>query len=78
MTFRGESVAELERSFHESVDDYLAACEKLGQKPEKPTLGRLMLRMPLEVHSAVLIVAQAAGTSLNQWETKALTEAALK
>lgn len=76
VTFHGESVAELETAFHESVDDYLAACEKLGQKPEKPTSGRLMLRVPPEVHSAALIAAQAAGTSLNQWAAKALMEAA--
>ena len=27
--FHGKSVSELERSFHEAVDDYLDACEKL-------------------------------------------------
>lgn len=30
VSFHGESVAELETAFHESVDDYLTACEKLG------------------------------------------------
>ena len=28
--FHGASVDELEAAFHEAVDDYLAACEKLG------------------------------------------------
>ncbi|MCL2458098.1 MAG: type II toxin-antitoxin system HicB family antitoxin [Desulfobulbus sp.] len=76
VTFHGESVAELEAAFHEAVDDYLAACERLSQKPEKPASGNLMLRVPPEVHQAVLTAAQAAGTSLNQWATKALAEAA--
>ena len=31
--FHGESVEELDYSFHEAVDDYLKACKKLGQKP---------------------------------------------
>jgi len=76
VSFHGESVAELESAFHESVDDYIAACEKLGQSPNKPASGKLMLRVPPEVHSAALTAAQAAGTSLNQWAAKALAEAA--
>ncbi len=76
VSFHGESVAELQAAFHESVDDYVAACIKLGQSPEKPASGRLMLRVPPEVHGAVLTAAQAAGTSLNQWAAKVLAEAA--
>ena len=76
VSFHGESVTELQAAFHESVDDYVAACIKLGQTPEKPASGRLMLRVPPEVHGAVLTAAQAAGTSLNQWAAKVLAEAA--
>lgn len=76
VSFHGESVAELEAAFHESVDDYLLACEKLGQSPNKPASGKLMLRVPPEVHGAALIAAQASGTSLNQWAAKVLAEAA--
>lgn len=76
VSFHGESVAELEAAFHESVDDYLAACAKLGQEPNKPASGKLMLRVPPEVHGAALVAAQAAGTSLNQWAAKVLAEAA--
>lgn len=43
--FHGETVNELEIAFHEAVDDYLAACEKLGQKPDKPYSGKLLLRV---------------------------------
>ncbi|MCL2791288.1 MAG: type II toxin-antitoxin system HicB family antitoxin [Desulfobulbus sp.] len=76
VTFHGDSVAGLEEAFHEAVDDYLAACAQLGQKPEKPASGNLMLRVSPEVHQAVLAAAQAAGASLNQWASKALAEAA--
>ena len=76
VSFHGESVAELERAFHESVDDYLEACAKLGQSPDKPASGKLMLRVPPEVHRAALIAAEASGTSLNQWAAKVLAEAA--
>ena len=43
--FHGDSVTEFTQAFHEAVDDYLSACEKLGQAPEKHALGRLMLRV---------------------------------
>lgn len=31
ISFHGESVAEFANAFHEAVDDYASACEKLGQ-----------------------------------------------
>ena len=36
----------------------------------------LMLRVPSGVHRTALIAAESAGTSLNQWATKVLGEAA--
>lgn len=74
--FHGASVDELESAFHEAVDDYLAMCEQLGQSPEKPASGKMMLRVPPEVHRAALIAAETSGISLNQWAAKALAEAA--
>ena len=57
--FHGESVAELRTAFEEAVDDYLEACEKLGRAPQKPYSGKLMLRVPPEVHAAVAVAAEA-------------------
>lgn len=74
--FHGSSVDELESAFHEAVDDYLSMCEQLGQSPDKPASGKMMLRVPPEVHRAALIAAEASGVSLNQWAAKALAEAA--
>jgi len=76
VVFHGGSVDELNTAFRQSVDDYLAACQTLGQPPRKAGSGRLMLRLPPELHSASLNAAQAAGISLNQWVTKALQQAA--
>ncbi|MDD5059095.1 MAG: type II toxin-antitoxin system HicB family antitoxin [Sideroxydans sp.] len=76
VSFHGTSVTALEKAFREAVDDYLAACEKLGQSPNKAASGKLMLRVPPEVHSAALVAAQVSGQSLNQWATKVLLEAA--
>ena len=76
IVFHGESVAKLERAFHESVDDYSAACEKLGQAPEKPASGRLMLRVDPTVHAAALKAAAHTGQSLNKWAEGVLRQAA--
>lgn len=74
--FHGESVAELEAAFHEAVDDYLAACAKLGQQPHKPVSGKILLRVPPEIHSAAVMAAESEGKSLNQWAAHVLAEAA--
>ena len=74
--FHGESVAELEAAFHEAVDDYIAACKKLGQTPDKPYSGRVMLRLPPEVHARASAAAQVQGMSFNQWAAQVLDTAA--
>jgi len=38
ITFEGESFAEVERAFRESVDDYLAFCESPGEKADYPRM----------------------------------------
>ncbi|MEO8103254.1 MAG: type II toxin-antitoxin system HicB family antitoxin [Betaproteobacteria bacterium] len=75
IVFHGASVEELRGDFEFAVDHYLAECKRMGQKPEKPASGKLLLRLPEEVHAAAIVAAAAAGKSLNQWVADALTEA---
>ena len=75
ISFHGETVAELRAEFETSIDAFLRDCKELGIRPEKPASGKLMLRVPPEVHGAALVAAQAAGQSLNQWATEVLEEA---
>jgi predicted HicB family RNase H-like nuclease len=75
VTFHGESVSELRRAFKEAVDDYVAACAKAGLAPKKPCSGRLMLRIPPEVHARAAMLAQARGKSLNQYVAEMLSRA---
>lgn len=75
IAFHGESVSEFESNFHAAVNDYLAACAQLGDKPEKPASGKLMLRIAPEVHAAALKAAARSGISLNKWAEKALVAA---
>src|SRR5574344_715816 len=76
VTFHGESVTELTEAFKEAVTDYLDTCKKLGKKPQKPFSGKLMFRVPPEVHAAVTIAAKSSGKSLNQWAIEVLDSAA--
>ena len=36
ITFQGKSLSELTIAFQESIDDYLAFCERRGETPDKP------------------------------------------
>jgi predicted HicB family RNase H-like nuclease len=74
--FHGETVTELTADFHHAIDHYLAVCAKRGEKPEKPYSGKIMLRVPPDVHAAAALAAEAAGESLNQWATDTLRRAA--
>lgn len=65
--FHGTSVRELRATFRDAVDDYLATCEKLGKSPQRPYSGRVMLRIPPEIHALAAMKAEAVGKSLNQW-----------
>ena len=63
-------------SVNVSWDDYLAACKKLKQAPDKPYSGRIMLRLPPELHARASAAAQVTGMSFNQWAARALEQAA--
>lgn len=75
ISFHGETVAELRAAFELAIEEFLQDCKVQGIKAEKPASGKLMLRMPPEVHGAAIVAAQAAGKSLNQWATEVIEEA---
>lgn len=74
--FHGSTVDELDRGFHESVDNYIAISEETGRAAQKPYSGKLMLRVPPNVHAAVATAAQVNGKSINQWASEILKKAA--
>ena len=75
ISFYADTVVKLRIEFEKAVEDYLAECKEEGVKPEKPASGKLLLRIPPEVHGKALVAAQAAGKSLNQWATEVLRSA---
>jgi predicted HicB family RNase H-like nuclease len=73
--FHAESVNELRVAFEEAVNDYLATCAKAGRAPQRPYSGKLMLRVPPEVHARAAMMAEAHGMSINQWAADVLSKA---
>ena len=78
VTFRGSSVKELQKSFRESIDDYLAFCKRMNKAPDLPASGKLILRIPPELHSRAAAVAKSEGRSLNTWVADAVKEKLLE
>ena len=74
VTFRGTSVKELQKSFRESIDDYLAFCERMNKVPDVPASGKLILRIPPELHSYAAVTAKSKGMSLNSWVADAVKD----
>jgi predicted HicB family RNase H-like nuclease len=74
ITFQGKSVKELETAFRDSVEDYMAFCKKRNVKPDKPFSGKLVLRMPVDLHREIAVKAQQSGVSINNWITRRLNE----
>lgn len=76
ISYEGRSVEELKNDFQAAVEDYLDTCREMGREPEKPFSGRLMVRMPRELHAAVSMKAKEHGESLNAWIVEILSRAA--
>ena len=71
--FHGESVDELRTAFEEAVADYLKTCEQANISPQRPYSGKVMLRIPPELHAEIAMKAEASGKSLNQWAAETLS-----
>ncbi len=67
ITFQGSSVKELKQAFEESIDDYLDFCTSRGEDPDKPFSGKILVRVPPEVHREIMMEARREGKSLNAY-----------
>ena len=74
VTFRGTTVKELQKSFKESIDVYLDFCKRMNKTPDLPASGRLIIRIPPELHSCAAVTAKSEGMSLNSWVEEAVRE----
>jgi predicted HicB family RNase H-like nuclease len=74
ITFQGKSVDQLEKSFRDSINDYLRWCKEDGVNPEKPYSGKFNLRISPELHKQAALAAHKMNLSLNKFVEKALTD----
>ena len=74
ITFQGTTVAEIEKAFTESIDDYMNWCKQEGVEPEKPYSGKFNLRLSPELHREIAITAKKLNISINNFVEKALKD----
>lgn len=65
LSFHGVSVTELENMFHQSIDNYLDICAKMGKKPEKEYGGVFNVRVSSDLHRLVAEKALLQGKTIN-------------
>lgn len=73
--FHGESVEELRSEMESTVDFYIDVCEKSGKETKKQYSGKVMLRLPNQLHEKIAEAASTAGKSINEWGRDVLASA---
>lgn len=71
--FEGTNVQELESSFHEMLDEYLADCREAHVEPEKAYKGSFNIRVTPTLHKKAAVCAASEGISLNSFVEQAIT-----
>jgi predicted HicB family RNase H-like nuclease len=78
VSFEGNTVSELKKSFEEAVDDYVVICKENGKKIEKSYKGSFNVRITPEIHKKAKLLSVMQGISLNQFIQKAVEEEVLR
>lgn len=72
--FYGKSPKELRAEFKKSLAVFLEVCQEEGLEPRRSYSGKFNLRIPVELHERLSIVAQAEGKSINTVAQEALQQ----
>jgi len=67
LNFHGNSVEELENSFHQSIDNYIDLCKEIGKQPEKEYKGNFNIRISPELHKQLSLEAATRHITLNRY-----------
>lgn len=73
--FHGKSVAELKKEFKDSIEFHLEVCEKEAKRAKKSYSGKVLLRLPAELHARISEIAASRGKSINEWGKEVLETA---
>jgi predicted HicB family RNase H-like nuclease len=66
VTFEGETVKKLKRSFVQAIDEYLSFCAAEKKKPDVPFKGSLNVRLAGELHRRAALLAEEKSENLNK------------
>ena len=72
LNFHGRSIDELEEAFHDSIENYLEICKKIGKNPQKEFSGTFNVRTTPALHEQAAEYAADNGITLNQTISRAL------
>ena len=75
VTFEGESVKQLKRSFKEAIEDYIETCRELNKEPEKTYKGSFNIRVSPGLHRDAAIAALQKNVTLNDFVKNAISYA---
>lgn len=74
VNFECENMKDVEKEFHEAVDDYLKFCREVGKEPDKEYKGTFNIRISPKLHRKLATVAMENGDTLNASVEKAIQE----
>lgn len=77
VTFEGKTVRELKKDMKEAVDFHIEICEKQSKPAKKPYSGKVLFRLPSDLHAKIAETAARKGKSINEWG-KEILESAVK
>ena len=73
VTFEGDTVDAVERSFHAAVDEYLAFCREEGKEPSQAFSGTFNVRTGVALHRRAALYAEQHQQKLNSVVKEALS-----
>ena len=65
ITFETENIKDVEKEFHDAVDDYLEMCKEVGKNPDKEYGGVFNVRISPDLHKKLALVAITQNTTIN-------------
>ena len=72
VNFECTHIKDVEKEFHEAVDDYLEFCKEVGKNPDKEYKGNFNVRISPKLHKKLAVISMQNGDSLNASVEKAI------
>lgn len=72
VSYEGETVKELKKTFRESVEGYIDLCKRQKKLVQKPVTGNFNVRINPELHQLANLAASEKGISLNKYVQEAI------